>query len=63
LDEVLQRLAAHDERKSALIELLFFGGLTYDEAAATLKISPAAVHREPTMAKAWLYRALSHGLS
>jgi DNA-directed RNA polymerase specialized sigma24 family protein len=51
LDEALQRLAAHDERKSALVELLFFGGLTYDEAAAALKISPATVHRELTMAK------------
>jgi len=63
LDEALQRLAAHDERKSALVELLFFGGLTYDEAAAALKISPATVHRELTMAKAWLHRELSHGLT
>jgi RNA polymerase sigma factor (TIGR02999 family) len=63
LDEALQRLAAHDERKSTLVELLFFGGLTYDEAAAALKISPATVHRELTMAKAWLHRELSHGLS
>lgn len=58
LDEALQRLAAHDQRKSELIELLFFGGLTYDEAAAALKISPATVHRELTLAKAWLYREL-----
>jgi RNA polymerase sigma factor (TIGR02999 family) len=63
LDEALQRLATHDERKGALVELLFFGGLTYDEAAAALKISPATVHRELTMAKAWLHRELSHGLS
>jgi RNA polymerase sigma factor (TIGR02999 family) len=61
LDEALQRLAAHDERKSELIELLFFGGLTYDEAAAALKISPATVHRELTLAKAWLYRELGQG--
>ncbi len=59
LDEALQRLAAQDARKSELIELLFFGGLTYDEAAAALKISPATVHRELTLAKAWLYRELS----
>lgn len=58
LDEALQRLAAQDQRKSELIELLFFGGLTYDEAAAALKISPATVHRELTLAKAWLYRDL-----
>jgi RNA polymerase sigma factor (TIGR02999 family) len=59
LDEALSRLAVHDQRKSELIELLFFGGLTYDEAAAALKISPATVHRELTLAKAWLYNELS----
>jgi len=59
LDDALQRLAAQDQRKSDLIELLFFGGLTYDEAAAALKISPATVHRELTLAKAWLHRELS----
>jgi RNA polymerase sigma factor (TIGR02999 family) len=61
LDEALQRLAAQDQRKSELVELLFFGGLTYDEAATALKISPATVHRELTLAKAWLYRELKHG--
>lgn len=61
LDGALQRLAAQDQRKSELIELLFFGGLTYDEAASALKISPATVHRELTLAKAWLYRELGHG--
>ena len=59
LDEALSRLATHDQRKSELIELLFFGGLTYDEAAAALKISPATVHRELKMAKAWLYNELA----
>jgi RNA polymerase sigma-70 factor (ECF subfamily) len=61
LDEALKRLATHDQRKSELIELLFFGGLTYDEAAAVLKISPATVHRELILAKAWLYRELGQG--
>jgi RNA polymerase sigma-70 factor (ECF subfamily) len=61
LDDALHRLAAQDQRKSDLIELLFFGGLTYDEAAAALQISPATVHRELTLAKAWLYRELGHG--
>jgi RNA polymerase sigma factor (TIGR02999 family) len=61
LDEALKRLATHDQRKSELIELLFFGGLTYDEAAAALKISPATVHRELILAKAWLYRELGQG--
>jgi RNA polymerase sigma-70 factor, ECF subfamily len=60
LDEALKRLAEQDQRKSELIELLFFGGLTYDEAAEALKISPATVHRELTLAKAWLYRELGH---
>lgn len=59
LDEALQRLAALDQRKSAIIELLCFGGLTYDEAAAALKISPATVHRELKLAKAWLHRELT----
>ncbi|HSZ60980.1 MAG TPA: sigma-70 family RNA polymerase sigma factor [Terriglobales bacterium] len=59
LDAALQRLAAHDARKSEIIELLCFGGLTYDEAASALKISPATVHRELKMAKAWLHRELT----
>jgi RNA polymerase sigma factor (TIGR02999 family) len=63
LDEALQRLAAHDQRKSELIELLCFGGLTYDEAATALKISPATVHRELKMAKAWLHRELTQSPS
>jgi len=61
LDEALHRLAEQDQRKSDLIELLFFGGLTYDEAAAALQISPATVHRELKLAKAWLYRELAPG--
>jgi RNA polymerase sigma factor (TIGR02999 family) len=59
LDEALGRLAAHDQRKSDVIELLFFGGLTYEETAAALEISPATVHRELRMAKAWLHRELA----
>jgi RNA polymerase sigma-70 factor, ECF subfamily len=59
LDEALRRLASHDQRKSEIVEMLFFGGLTYDEVASTLKISPATVHRELKMAKAWLHRELA----
>ena len=59
VDEALQRLATHDERKSQVVELLFFGGLTYEETAAALRISPATVHRELRMAKAWLHRELT----
>jgi RNA polymerase sigma factor (TIGR02999 family) len=59
LDEALERLAANDRRKSEIVQLLFFGGMTYDETAAALEISPATVHRELKMAKAWLYRELA----
>jgi len=63
LDEALQRLAAIDERKSDIIQMLFFGGLTYDEAATALGISPATVHRELKLAKAWLSRELAQSQS
>ena len=59
LDESLNRLAVHDPRKSQVVELLFFGGLTYEEAATALGISAATVHRELRMAKAWLHRDLT----
>lgn len=62
LDESLRRLEANDARKGQVVELLFFGGLTYEETAAALGISEATVHRELKMAKAWLYRDLAgHG--
>jgi RNA polymerase sigma-70 factor, ECF subfamily len=63
LDLALQRLAERDARKSEIVELLCFGGLTYDETAAALKISPATVHRELKMAKAFLHRELIQGSS
>jgi RNA polymerase sigma factor (TIGR02999 family) len=59
LDESLERLAAQDARKCQVVELLFFGGLTYEDAAATLGISAATVHRELRMAKAWLHRDMT----
>ena len=59
LDEALISLGQHDRRKAQIIELLFFGGLTYDECAAVLNISAATVYRELKMAKAWLYRELT----
>lgn len=58
LDQALEKLSQLDPRKSEIIELLFFGGLTYDESAAALDISPATLHRELKMAKAWLFREL-----
>lgn len=60
LDDALKRLAERDERKSQIVEMLFFGGMTYDETAESLQISPATVHRELKMAKAWLHRELAH---
>src|SRR6476659_3567514 len=59
LDEGLERLAVQDPRKSQIVELRYFGGLTVEEAAEFLKLSQRTVEREWTMAKAWLYRALS----
>jgi len=59
LDEALEKLAAQDPRKSQIVELRYFGGLTTEEAAAFLKISHRTVRREWRMAKAWLYCALS----
>src|SRR5437773_7192082 len=59
LDEALESLAAQDPRKSQIVELRYFGGLTVEETAEFLKLSQRRVEREWTMAKAWLYRALS----
>lgn len=58
LDEALSRLAALDERKAAILELLYFGGLTYPEIAEVRGVSEATVHRELTLAKAWLRREM-----
>jgi RNA polymerase sigma-70 factor (ECF subfamily) len=59
LDEALKSLAAIDERKGRIVELRFFGGLSVEETAETLKISPRSVMREWSMAKAWLYQAVT----
>jgi RNA polymerase sigma factor (TIGR02999 family) len=58
LDEALDRLATLDQRKGEIVQLLYFGGMTYEETADALGISPATVHREMRLAKAWLYREL-----
>lgn len=63
LDAALQSLAAHDQRKSDIFELICFGGLTQEEAAAALRVSPVTVHRELKMAKAFLHRELTSGRS
>jgi RNA polymerase sigma factor (TIGR02999 family) len=59
LDEALERLGVQDPRKSQIVELRYFGGLTVEETAEFLKLSHRTVKREWRMAKAWLYRALS----
>lgn len=59
LDSALNRLATLDPRKSQVIELRFFGGLSVKETAEALKISPETVHRDWKFARAWLYGELS----
>ena len=58
LDDALDGLAQVDQRKARVIELRFFGGLTVDEAALVLKISPQSVMRDWKLARAWLMREL-----
>lgn len=61
LNDALERLAAQDELQGRLIELRFFGGLTIEDTAEVLKISPATVKREWAMARAWLFREMKAG--
>lgn len=61
LDEAMERLMTLEERKGRVVELHYFGGLSYDEIARTLEISSATVHRDLRMARAWLYRELGNG--
>ena len=58
LDEALERLAAMDPEQARLVELRFFGGLTVEETAEAMNISPATVKRHWTVARAWLAREL-----
>jgi RNA polymerase sigma factor (TIGR02999 family) len=59
LDDALKSLAALDAQQSRIIELRYFGGLTIEETATVLGLSPAAVFREWTFARVWLLRQLS----
>jgi RNA polymerase sigma factor (TIGR02999 family) len=63
LDDALQALARFDERKSQVIELRFFGGLSVEETAAVLKVSPDTVMRDWRFAKAWLIREMNNEAS
>jgi RNA polymerase sigma-70 factor (ECF subfamily) len=58
LDDALEALATFDERKSRVIELRFFGGLSVEETASVLKVSPATVMGDWRLAKAWLQREM-----
>ena len=59
LDEALERLAQRDAQQSRIVELRFFGGLTNEETAEALGISPATVKRAWAVARAWLFRELT----
>jgi len=59
LDDALQALARVDSRKAQVVELRFFGGLSVEETAEVLKVSPITVMRDWTTARAWLYREMS----
>jgi RNA polymerase sigma factor (TIGR02999 family) len=59
LDAALERLAALDPQQAKIVELRYFGGLTVEEAADALDISPATVKRHWTLARAWLKKELS----
>ncbi len=59
LDDALQSLSQLDARKCRVVELRFFGGLSVDEAAEVLQVSPETVMRDWKMAKAWLFHELT----
>jgi RNA polymerase sigma factor (TIGR02999 family) len=58
LDDALQRLEQIDPQQSKIVELRYFGGLTIEETAEAINLSPATVKREWAMARAWLYQEL-----
>jgi len=63
LDEALRELEKVDERKARVVEMRFFGGLSEKEIAAALDVSPETVKRDWRLAKSWLLRRLSEGMS
>jgi RNA polymerase sigma-70 factor (ECF subfamily) len=63
LDDALQALARMDARKARVVELRFFGGLSVEETAEVLQISPVTVMRDWSTARAWLYREMGGGSS
>ncbi len=61
VDDALMSLEAWDQRKAKIVELRFFGGLSIEETAEVMNLSPTTVQREWRSAKAWLHRAISEG--
>jgi len=61
LDDAMQALAHIDPRKAQVVELRFFGGLSVEETAEVLKVSPVTVMRDWSTARAWLYREMNGG--
>ena len=61
LDTLLDRLAAFDARKSRVVELRYFGGLSLEETAHVLEVSQATIDREWRAARAWLHAELTRG--
>lgn len=60
LDEALTRLEARDRRMSDIVKLRYFAGLSVEETAEALSVSPRTVDRDWTAARAWLFRELSN---
>ena len=63
LDDAMNALAQVDERKSRVVEMRFFGGLSVEETAEVLKVSAVTVKRDWSTAKLWLYRELAGGVA
>jgi RNA polymerase sigma-70 factor, ECF subfamily len=61
VDDAMNALARLDARKARVVEMRFFGGLSVEETAEVLKVSPVTVMRDWSSAKAWLYRELAGG--
>jgi RNA polymerase sigma-70 factor, ECF subfamily len=61
LDEALNQLAAFDERKSRVVELRYFSGLSVEETAEVLQVAPVTVMRQWRLAKAWLHQIMTSG--
>jgi RNA polymerase sigma factor (TIGR02999 family) len=59
LDDALEALAVHDSRKAQVVEMRFFGGLSVEETAEALGVSPQTVMRDWRLAKVWLFRQMS----